>query len=189
MADDFGRLHDNLKVIDAFIFPTTDDTARESLATLSRMVRIRRGKSSSGQPIIEIVNWSRHQRVDKPQDKSALPPIAVSAEESLAIPTGNSIRESFANDSGTAIESFAPRPTTNDLLPGTNDQGGDRTTATIRRKPPPLSPKEFHRNGSFQIDWTRPRFVVSSIDFRDAKAKSETDQRLSRRKHGAQSIR
>jgi hypothetical protein len=117
LADDYGRVHDVEKVIDAFIFPNTDDNVRESLANLSRMGRIRRGRSSSGKPILEIVNWGKHQRVDHPQPKMALPPIDDSTNENVDSTT---IRESLANDSGTVREPLAPlttdhRPPTNDL--------------------------------------------------------------------------
>lgn len=46
MADDAGRLVDNVKQIDALVFPETSDSARESLATLSRIGRIQRGKDA-----------------------------------------------------------------------------------------------------------------------------------------------
>ncbi len=95
------------------------------------MNRIRRGKSSSGQPIIEIVNWSRHQRVDKPQDKSALPPIAPTDSESVEIPTECKDTKSFANHSRMVRESFAPRSTIYDHGATTDDQGeGSEKTTT-----------------------------------------------------------
>ena len=97
MADDYGRVHDNVKVIDAFIFPNCSMSVRESLAKLSGIGRVRRGLSVSGKAILEIVNWSKHQRVDKPQHHLALPCIneIVSSEaSSIDIP------ESFANHSG-----------------------------------------------------------------------------------------
>lgn len=118
MADDFGRLHDNEKVIDAFVFPYTDDSVRESLASLSRIGRIRRGSAKNGKRIIEIVNWGKHQRVDKPQGKAALPCIH---EKDSKNPGENAIRERFANDSRMIRETSAPRPTTYDQRPTTND--------------------------------------------------------------------
>lgn len=120
LADDFGRCHDNVKVIDAFVFPNCSRTVRESLANLSALGRIRRGMSCSGKPILEIVNWSKHQKVDKPQEKMALPPIHVCTKEIVDNPT---VLESFANDSRIVRELVAPRPTTMDQRPTTNDQG------------------------------------------------------------------
>lgn len=59
MADDAGRVVDNVKVIDAFVFPETSETCRGSIDELSAMGRIRRGKTASGQRIIE-----RHKQFD-----------------------------------------------------------------------------------------------------------------------------
>ena len=122
MADDAGRLVDNVKQIDALVFPETSDSARESLATLSRIGRIQRGKTHSGQSIIQIANWSKHQRVDHPNMLAALPEIVATSEVT-------EIREGLANDSREIPESLASgsrldlRSTTNDLRPTTNDQG------------------------------------------------------------------
>jgi hypothetical protein len=74
MADDRGRLTDNLKRIDAFIFPETSETSRGSIGELSAIGRIRRGLTASGQRIIEITNW-RHQKIEKPNYLGALPDI------------------------------------------------------------------------------------------------------------------
>lgn len=115
MADDCGRLLDNVKVIDAFIFAESSRTSRESLATLSRIGRIERGKTASGQRVIQIVNWTKHQRVDKPNNAAALPEIVAPSEDTT-------IREPFANDSGMVRDSFALRPTTYDHLPTTDDR-------------------------------------------------------------------
>ena len=126
MADDAGRLLDNLKVIDAFIFPETGDTARESLARLSRINRIRRGMTSSGQPVIQIVNWG-HQKVDHPNLKSALPPIV---KERTDLPE---IREAFANDSREirdSINDLLPVPPTIGALAPEKRQSKTRTVST-----------------------------------------------------------
>lgn len=120
MADDFGRVRDNVKILDAFIFPNCSRTVRESVENLSRINRIRRGNSSNGTPIIEIVNWSKHQKVDKPQTATALPPICEITKEN----TGKeAIRESFANDSRITSERFATIPGIRDQGSGTKDQG------------------------------------------------------------------
>jgi len=118
MADDYGRVHDNIKVIDAFMFPYSEESSRESVANLSRTGRIVRGISSSGMKILEIVNWSKHQRVDKPQPLKALPPIYKKNAENS---NENSIPEPFANDSGMVPELVAPL--TSYHRPPTTDQG------------------------------------------------------------------
>ncbi len=118
MADDAGRVLDNCRVIDAFVFPETDDSSREALARLSRIGRIRRGKTASGQRVLEISNWSKHQKVDHPNLKQAFP-------ELVAIVDDTEIRETFARDSREIREPLAhhtndqrPVPTTNDLKGG-----------------------------------------------------------------------
>jgi hypothetical protein len=112
MADDCGRLVDNLKQIDAFIFPETEDSAREALANLSRISRVRRGVTHSGQKVIQIANWESHQKIDHPNIKAALPEIVEIKED-------EPIRESLANDSRITREASRPdlRPTTIDQLP------------------------------------------------------------------------
>ena len=123
MADDYGRLHDNIKVIDAFVFPNSSETVRESVANLSRIGRIRRGTSSNGTKVIEIVNWTKHQRVDKPQNHLALPKIDDSKTEINENIGNKAIPESFANSSGMIREKVATLPGTRDQGPGIRDQG------------------------------------------------------------------
>ena len=118
MADDTGRLVDNLKQIDAMIFPCTDETSREALATLSRIGRIIRGKTANGQPVVQVANWQRHQRVDHPNLLAALPEI-ITPHEDTEIP------EALANDSRGIPEVLASRSTIYDQRSTTNDQRSD----------------------------------------------------------------
>ena len=74
MADDAGRLLDNVKFIDAFIFPLTDESSRDSLEILASLSRITRYVSPSGQPLIQISNWLKHQKVYKPYPSTLPPP-------------------------------------------------------------------------------------------------------------------
>jgi hypothetical protein len=69
IADDAGRLIDNVKLIDGQLFPNTDESSRESLETLARLSRIVRYRVESGQQIIQIVNWQKHQRVEHPSSR------------------------------------------------------------------------------------------------------------------------
>lgn len=129
-ADDFGRVLDNERVLDAFMFPETADSVREPLANLSRMGRVQRGKTASGQRIIQIVNWERHQKVDKPQPKMAFPEIVEIIEDTP-------VRESFANHSRTDREPLAPHTTdlhTTDHRPP--------TTIAPRKRSAPKKPEE-----------------------------------------------
>jgi hypothetical protein len=116
IADDAGRLVDNLKHIDGFLFPETEDSARDSLVILASLSRILRYTSASGQRLVQVVNWSRHQKVDNP-NKYTLP--APTAEDMARLGVADSspdTREILARPSRN------PRVTTNDLRSTTNDQ-------------------------------------------------------------------
>jgi hypothetical protein len=109
LADDAGRLLDNVKTIDAFIFPFTDDTARPALDTLAHMGRIRRGTTASGQPVIQLVNW-QHQKIEKKNLAAALPPIlSETAADHSPMRRGNVVEES-------PTHIYDLRSTTNDQL-------------------------------------------------------------------------
>jgi hypothetical protein len=98
MADDRGRLTDNQKRIDAFIFPETSETSRGSLGELSAIGRIRRGLTASGQRVIEIANW-RHQKIEKPNYLGALPDIVQELTDDSPTSRGG-IGEASGNDRG-----------------------------------------------------------------------------------------
>jgi hypothetical protein len=134
MADDFGRVVDSEKQIEAFIWPYEKRTAdlRESLAKLSRMGRIVRGKAANVLMVSEIVNWSKHQKVDHPNAKAALPQVV----EASRLPD---LRESLAKDS----EAFA-----NNSMALAPDQDHDldhdqRSKGTARKKRAPAAYPEW----------------------------------------------
>jgi hypothetical protein len=129
MADDTGRVIDNLKSIDAFIFPYTTDSAREALETLSRISRVRRGATTSGQRIIQIVHWTKHQRIDHPTLKACLPEIAGNSEV-------REIRETLANDSQVSREALALRP-----VPTTYDPRPEPVATTTTTPASPSAPQ------------------------------------------------
>lgn len=146
MADDCGRVLDNVKIIDAYIFPETSETSRGSLAELSAMGRLQRGVTASGQRIIQIVNWSAHQKIEKPNLRGALPPIdpqavAVSNVEDHSPTVPRRVREASGKDRGGVGEESQNH--TNDLGPTTNDRGpstvdrarGADTTTTATADP------------------------------------------------------
>lgn len=76
MADDYGRLVDSVKQVDAFLFSRTNDSAAVSLNLLHFLGLIERGQTASGQDVIQIVNWEKHQKVNHPNERAALPAIA-----------------------------------------------------------------------------------------------------------------
>ncbi|MEB3196138.1 MAG: HNH endonuclease signature motif containing protein [Candidatus Sericytochromatia bacterium] len=81
MADDAGRLVDNQKQIDAFIYPMTSQSAAKPVDTLAAIGRLRRGVTESGQRVIQIVGFTKHQKIDRPNYRACLPPIAGDVEE------------------------------------------------------------------------------------------------------------
>jgi hypothetical protein len=133
LADDAGRLLDNVKILDAMIFPETDDSCREALATLSRIGRIGRGKTDSGQRVIQIVKWKEHQKVDHPNYAACLPAIIPSTCEN---PDILQALESLARDWRAIRERLATLPTTYDLRSTTNDQRSKEGAASAPPDPP-----------------------------------------------------
>lgn len=149
MADDAGRLVDNVKLIDGMLFPSTDDTCRESLEKLAKLGRIIRYESASNQQLIQVANWKRHQKVDHP-NKYVLPgPRAgagnASSSQPAAIPQATA---DLATPSGEPRENLAQssrydlRPTTNDQLPTTNDLRPKKRSSG-RRDSLPAAAREF----------------------------------------------
>lgn len=120
-ADDAGRLVDNVKLIDGALFPATDDSSRESIEILARLSRIVRYTSSSGQPIIQILNWARHQKVDHPNRHTLPAPTKEQLAEAVkaAGVTARLARSSRKPRENGAKASRDPRATTstNDLRP------------------------------------------------------------------------
>lgn len=112
-ADDAGRLVDSVRRIDGLLWPYDDSrTCRESLANLSRLGLIERGTTAGGQRVIQIVGWEKHQRVDKPNLKAALPPLAPETAEPR---DSGERREGVGNDSGVDPEPLAPHINDQDL--------------------------------------------------------------------------
>jgi hypothetical protein len=133
-ADDAGRLIDNVKLLDGLLFPETDDTCRGALEELAGADRILRYQSEAGQRLIQVVNWEKHQKVDKPS-KYVLP----AATETLAPPPGNDPPPS--RDSRETV-ARSPRsdlgPTTPDLRPTTSEP--PRESAAEAPTPEPARP-------------------------------------------------
>lgn len=141
LADDAGRLLDNVKQLDGLLFPETEDTCRDALEKLAKFDRIIRYESESGQRLIQVVNWSRHQKVDHPNQYVLPAPPGHNGNGGGPKGSGKRAahgsrdsREGLANDSRGSRESSAKgsrgshedratssrydlRPTTNDLLP------------------------------------------------------------------------
>ncbi len=127
IADDAGRIVDNVKFIDGQLFPNTDDSSREPLDTLARLSRILRYRVGSGQCVIQIIGWANHQKVDHPSKyllpgpeeavivqpkvrKEVAPPVVLSSRKS---------RESLATSSRLDLR---PVPTTSTLSAVAEDE-------------------------------------------------------------------
>lgn len=121
-ADDAGRLVDNARLLDGLIFPETEDSCAPSLAKLAELGRIIRYLSSSGQKLIQITSWERHQKVKNPSPYT-LP--APPRSEPAPPPT-----EDRGRVGGEPTEGLTPLPTIPDLLPANNDL---RPTAALAR--------------------------------------------------------
>lgn len=115
-ADDAGRLVDNVKLLDGLLFPYTDDTCADSLDELAKLGRIVRYRSESGQPLIQLANWTKHQNVQKPS-KYTLP---APSEGRVQEPSGD------PPETPKRVPVPDPRPTTPDQRP---------TTASLPREP------------------------------------------------------
>jgi hypothetical protein len=122
MADDQGRLVDNLKLLDGQLFPNTDDSCREPLDTLVRVGRVLRYRAKSGQAVLQIANWSKHQKVDHPSrallpgpeeavlaDAVVTPAVTPEPRENDAT-QANDARDNLADTSRESRETLAPRP-------------------------------------------------------------------------------
>lgn len=157
MADDAGRLVDNVKLLDGMLFPGTDDTCREALETLAKLGRIIRYESASHQQLIQISKWKEHQKVDKPS-KYVLPgPRSGAAAQTVAAAkdTGTVAEPSGESREGVAKPSRSDLgPTTTDLLPPTNDQRAGKRPRPSKDQLPPAA-REFGKH--FYRDRGAPR--------------------------------
>lgn len=115
LADDAGRLVDSVKQIDAALFPYTDESSRDAIEILDRMDRVRRGVSASGQRLIQIVNWERHQKIDN-RNKYTLPEIAQqhARPQQVADSSPDPIEDLSRVERDDSVTTFDLRPTTND---------------------------------------------------------------------------
>ena len=144
IADDAGRVVDSVKMIDGQLFPSTDDTVRDALAELADLGRIQRYAAGSGQRLLQVVNWQKHQKIDNPSRYNLPgPPEAVATlsrnpSEELARPSRNP-SEALAKSSGSDLV-----PSIYDLGPSTHDQR-------------PLAPTRKNRDSAAKvIPWLAP---------------------------------
>jgi hypothetical protein len=123
LADDAGRLVDNVKTIDGFMFPDTEDSSRDSLEVLATLGRISRYRSVSGQKLIQIANWGRHQKVDNPNKYTLPAPPKEETEAEGVTKSSRQPREDRATASRDPIDTISDqRSTISDQGSTTSDQ-------------------------------------------------------------------
>lgn len=136
MADDFGRLIDNIKSLDGMLFPHTDETSRDSLETLATLSRIVRYTSKSGQKLIQIAKWSDHQKVNHPGKEILPAPTQGDIAQSVASkrvnqPSLEKRKRTSRKSQESLKKSSCLIPTTYDQRPTTNDHSvSDETDAS-----------------------------------------------------------
>jgi hypothetical protein len=104
MADDDGRLKGNARIVRGAVYPFDDDiTAAEvethlsQLADAGRIVRYR----IAGDDFIQIANWYRHQKIDRPS-RSLFP-----APEGEQISDSSNVRRALDESTSNVRRSFA----------------------------------------------------------------------------------
>jgi hypothetical protein len=143
-VDDNGVGMDNPKLITAELFPLEDDYAkvsrdlRESLARLADTGRIRR-YTVDGKGYLSIVNWSEHQKIDRP-GKPRYPQADDPRATPTPPPTSNNkppsrvLDEPSRDPSETLAASHLPDQGAGDQ--GAGDQGaGDQGTPPVALAP------------------------------------------------------
>lgn len=89
MADDEGRCKGDVRLVKASVWPLDDDitsaVVADHLDQLERAGRIRMYEHD-GARYIQLVNWTRHQKIDKPRKSELPPPPEVVGDHSPTIP-------------------------------------------------------------------------------------------------------
>jgi len=150
-ADDQGLLLGNPRQLLGSLYPhdqdVTDDVLRHWLGELERVGIVRWRARADGQPVLQIVNWQRHQRVVHPHKPilldSLLPEDSRESHEALAhISRGP--RENLVRPSRTDLTTVLPydhtteRPSSDAVASGVgavapNAGGSDRKSKPRRR--------------------------------------------------------
>lgn len=126
LADDYGRLVDNLKALDGQIFPFTDESCADALETLATLQRIVRYTAKSGQNLIQIVRWSDHQKVNHPGKEIWPAPTAEDLIKPAVTRPSSNPPEKRKRVKRESLASYQrPTTSTNDLRPTTVSDSGE----------------------------------------------------------------
>lgn len=129
MADDAGRCKGEVRLVKASVWPLDDDVTTKTIGThLAQLARAKRivMYDVEGARYIQIVNWKRHQRIDKPRP-SELP----------APPDGEGI---IPDDSGSVLGSIgdtSARDTEREVEGEWKGSGAEAATDDEPSAPPP----------------------------------------------------
>jgi|SRR5215471_10941261 len=151
LADDAGRLVDNVKAIDGYLFPETDDSSGESLETLVRLSRITRYMAPNGQKLIQIVNFPRHQKIQHPSAYTLPAPDStgsVNSHEPLTNGSGDS-HKSLTPDLGSRNLDLGSRTTTHTLENAFASAEHNTSNTSESNLGNRLGPNELHTLASF----------------------------------------
>ena len=144
LADDHGRGRANEVILGSAIFPGSHEKIRETLARLSRLGFLSLYEVR-GQVYFQIMNWARHQRVDKP-GKPRVPCFCEQFHTVSECP-GN-VPGSLGNIPPTLATDHVPttddrRPTTADRRPpNSKDQSVSDSASRMPTEPPTGIPGE-----------------------------------------------
>lgn len=136
-ADDDGLLPGNHRQLLAALYPLDDSVTFVKLSAwleeLIALGRLRWRETRDGSPILEIVHWSDHQKVDHKGKSLILPQLKPLGEESANV--SRESREDVANVSRSDLG-----PTTYDLRPTTYEQRRPDADASDGATDSPASP-------------------------------------------------
>ncbi len=152
MADDFGRLVDSEKQIEAYVWPRHNraravNTGLKELASLELLAR---GVTASGQAVIQIRNWEKHQKVDHPRVKGSLPAIVAKSSREL--------RENLASSSRLDL-----RPSTFDLHTTERGPGDTREESVQDLAANFVEPEHLAAYSDFRRESKRPAALDSAL--------------------------
>jgi hypothetical protein len=142
-ADDAGRLHDNVKLLDGLFFPFTDDTCGDALVELEGIGVILRYRANSGQRLIQITNWEKHQKVKNPSPY-VLPAPVSDVDNSPSVGSGESRGRTGVASTDTPESAPAPRDNLafiNDLSDPSVESGESLRRVSVESNAPTPDPR------------------------------------------------
>lgn len=168
IADDEGRSRGSSRMLASLLFPYDDDAAGLIDSWLEQLERedcVRRYEVS-GAIYLEITNWLKHQKIDKPS-KSRLP----SFEEGSRVVAKP--REEAATDLVSSIRTMDQGSGTLDLLPAASQPEPKQPTASRQRRtanvslPTDWAPSDEEWKYATSIGFTAVAIDRQALEFRE----------------------